>query len=240
MPLGRSARRACAAVAGALVVAACGPAAIAGAAERVVAVPQSQYATTNVAIDQGEPLTFLNLDAINHDVTARGKNAAGAPLFSSPLIGFGQEVPVTGADTLSPGSYAFVCSIHSNMDGTLTVGGGGSGGGDDGEGPAIEVQVLDSKLSDVRKAGILRVAVTVDEASSMAVSASAKIDGEKAKLGKASHDFDQTGSHVMEIKLSKSGKSALRGEDKVKVRISAKAEDTAGNKSSAKDKATLR
>ena len=214
------------------------PIATAAAAERIVAIPQSTYATESVAIDQGEPLTFLNLDVQNHDVTARGKGADGNPLFSTPLIGAGQEVPVSGTDTLGPGSYAFYCTIHANMEGTLTVGGGG--GGDDGKGPKLELDVLDKKLNEVRKAGELRVEMTVDEPASMKLTAAATVNGESTTLGKAKHDFPESGSHLMEIKLRKAGKSALRGAKKAKVDVSAKAEDAAGNKSTAKTRATLR
>ena len=225
-----------AAVAGALALA--GPVASAGAAERIVAIPQSQYATSDVAIDQGEPLTFLNLDVLNHDVTARGKDGAGNPLFTTPLIGPGQEVPVEGADSLSPGSYAFFCSVHPNMEGTLEVGGGGGDAG--GKGPEIELDVLDRKVAEVRKAGVLRVEMTVDEPAKMSLAASAKVGKDSAKLGKASHDFPEAGSHVMEVKLSKAGKSALKGADKAKVSVTAKAEDSAGNSSSEKASETLR
>jgi plastocyanin len=235
-PRGRAAV-ALAALAGALLLA--GPAAGAFGAERVVAIPQSTYATTSVAIDQGEPLTFLNLDALNHDVTARGKDASGNPLFSTPLIGPGQEVPVDGADSLSPGTYAFFCTVHPNMEGTLSVGGGGGGSGG-GKDPSVSVDVLDSKISEVRKAGVLRVEVDVDRAAKMALSASAKVDGDSAKLGKASHDFPEEGSHLMEVKLSKSGKSALRGADKVKVTVRATAEDASGNTGKGRDSANLR
>ncbi len=224
-----------AAAAGVLVL---GPAATASAAERVVAIPQSNYASTNVAIDQGEPLTFLNLDALNHDVTARGKDSSGDPLFSTPLIGPGQEVPVEGADALSPGSYAFVCSVHPNMEGTLTVGGGGGESG--GDGPAIELDVLDSKLAEVRRSGVLRVEMTVDGPAGMTLSASAKVGKESVKLGRAAHDFPQGGSHVMEVELSKAARSALKGADKAKVAVRAKAEDSAGNTSKARTAETLR
>jgi plastocyanin len=224
------------ALAAAAGVLALGPAATASAAERVVAIPQSNYASTNVAIDQGEPLTFLNLDALNHDVTARGKDSSGDPLFSTPLIGPGQEVPVAGADALSPGSYAFFCSVHPNMEGTLTVGGGGGGG----DGPAIELDVLDSKLAAVRKSGVLRVEMTVDGPAGMDLSASAKVGKDSVKLGRAAHDFPQGGSHVMEVGLSKAARSALKGAKKAKVTVRAKAEDSAGNTSTARTAETLR
>jgi plastocyanin len=214
-----------------------GPAA-ASAAERIVASPQSTYSTPSVAIEEGEALSFLNLDVLNHDVTARDDDAKGNPLFTTPLIGPGQEVPVEGADQLGAGTYDFFCSVHPNMEGTLTVGGGSGGGGSGG--PAIELDVLDEKVAEVRKSGILRVDMTVDEPASMSLSASAKVGKEKAKLGKASHRFPEGGSHVMEVKLSKGAKDALKGAKKAKVSVRAEAEDEAGNKSSAKAGETLK
>lgn len=210
----------------------------ASAAERVVAIPQSTYATQSVAIDQGEPLTFLNLDLLGHDVVARGKDAGGDPLFSTPIIGTGQEVPVEGSDSLSPGDYAFFCSVHPQMEGTLKVGGGGGGGG--GDGPNVELKVLDKKVSAVRKAGALRVSMNVDRPASTNVSATVKAGGEKAKLGKASREFPEAGSHTMELKLSGKGKSALRGAGSAKVTVTGKAEDDSGDKGSAKASAKLR
>jgi plastocyanin len=228
----------------ATAIALAGPVATAQSDERVVAIPQSTYATQNVAIDEGEPLTFLNLDVLSHDVTARDEGANGRPLFSTPLIGTGQEVPVEGADSVAPGEYPFFCTIHPNMEGTLTVGGGDGGGGGGGDGangaPEVELEVLDSKVSQVRKAGVLRVEMTVDRAASMSVSASVKAGGEKSKLGKDSHDLPEGGSHVMEVKLSKRGKSALRGANKAKVTVTGRAKDSAGNTGKGKASKTLR
>jgi plastocyanin len=213
-----------------------GPTATASGAERIVAIPQSTYATSNVAIDQGEPLTFLNLDALSHDVTARGKGPDGKPLFSTPLIGTGQEVPVEGADALTPGNYAFYCTIHPNMEGTLSVGGGGGGGAASG----LEVRIVDSKLSQVRRDGALTVELTHDRSAEVTLSARTKVGGEAARLGRRKQEFEGSGSHPVEIPLSKGGRKALRGEDKAKVAVSARAEGSGGERDSAKARATLR
>lgn len=211
-----------------------GPASASGA-ERIVAIPQSQYATQNVAIDQGEPLSFLNLDVLSHDVTARGKGANGQPLFSTPLIGTGQEVPVEGTDTLGPGEYAFFCTIHPNMEGTLTVGGGGSGGG--GGGSGLSVRILDTKLSEVRKEGSLSVEVTHERSATITLSATTKSDGDRVALGRTKQDFEGSASHSLDIRLSKPGRKALRGESSVPVAVAARAD---GGGDSAKDRAKLK
>jgi hypothetical protein len=189
-----------------------------------------------VAIDQGEPLTFLNLDVLQHDVTARGKGQNGQALFSTPLIGFGEEVPVEGSDSLSPGDYAFFCSIHPNMEGTLTVGGGGSGGGGGG-GSGLSVRILDKRLAAVRKEKALSVELTHDSSAKFTLSATTKSGGDRVALGRTKQEFEGSASHPVEIPLSKGGKKALRGEDSAKVAVSARAD---GEKGSAKDRATLK
>jgi plastocyanin len=73
------------------------------------------YATPAVTIQQGQSLTFTNLDVAQHDVDARDGS------FESPLVGLGASTPVNGVEALAPGSYEFYCSLHPNMTGTLTV-----------------------------------------------------------------------------------------------------------------------
>ena len=86
--------------------------------ERVIAAPLSSgYVNPDVRIDQGEKLTFLNPDVAPHDVTSTEPG-----LFASETVGIGSEVPVTGADSLAAGTYDYICSVHTYMTGTLTVG----------------------------------------------------------------------------------------------------------------------
>src|ERR1044072_924472 len=76
--------------------------------ERVIAAPLSSgFVNPNVTIDEGEALTFLNPDVAPHDVTSKEPG-----LFASETVGTGSEVPVTGADALSAGTYDFICSVH--------------------------------------------------------------------------------------------------------------------------------
>ena len=73
------------------------------------------YATPAVTIQHGQSLSFTNLDVPQHDVKANNGS------FGSPLISTGQSTPVAGVESLAPGSYAFYCSLHRNMTGTLVV-----------------------------------------------------------------------------------------------------------------------
>jgi polyvinyl alcohol dehydrogenase (cytochrome) len=91
----------------------------------VVAGPGAQYTTyaTPVMVTRvGGPMSFVNNDLPQHDVTAVDRGADGLPLFHSKLIGIGEVAPVEGLNGLQPGrAYGFYCSIHPGMQGTLVV-----------------------------------------------------------------------------------------------------------------------
>jgi plastocyanin len=70
----------------------------------------------------GGPLSFVNLDTVQHDVVSVDKAPDGAPLFRSKLIGLGESAPVQGLERVKAGqSYEFFCSVHPGMRGTLYV-----------------------------------------------------------------------------------------------------------------------
>jgi polyvinyl alcohol dehydrogenase (cytochrome) len=91
----------------------------------IVAVPgstYSSYATPAMVTQVGGPLSFVNLDLPQHDVVSDALGAKGRPLFASRAGGLGQVVPVEGLERVRPGhTYAFHCSIHPGMRGTLIV-----------------------------------------------------------------------------------------------------------------------
>jgi plastocyanin len=70
----------------------------------------------------GGPLSFLNLDIVQHDVVADDLGPDGRPLFRTKLIGFGESAPVEGLDRVESGqTYSFYCSVHPGMRGNLAV-----------------------------------------------------------------------------------------------------------------------
>jgi polyvinyl alcohol dehydrogenase (cytochrome) len=104
----------------------------AASAEQNAYAVAMNYATPAVTMSQGDKLIFNNLDSLaKHDLV-------GHEGFKSDLIGAGESAEVKGADKLQPGAYAFHCSLHSWMQGTLNVtpGGGGGGGGVPTDAPA--------------------------------------------------------------------------------------------------------
>jgi polyvinyl alcohol dehydrogenase (cytochrome) len=74
------------------------------------------YANPTITVPRGTKVNFSNLDVPQHDVVSKT-----AGLFRSALVGTGRTTPVVGVDVLDAGSYAFFCSLHPNMTGTLTV-----------------------------------------------------------------------------------------------------------------------
>ena len=80
------------------------------------------YATPVMVTQVGGPLSFMNLDLQQHDVTADDVGPDGKPLFASRLGGLGETVPIEGLDRVESGrQYGFFCSIHPGMRGTLIV-----------------------------------------------------------------------------------------------------------------------
>ena len=96
------------------------------------------FATPVVVVAKGESLTFANGDVAPHNVTAvdaflSRKDAKKAkwcsafdkgkcPLFWSPTITAGEQTEVEGLDRIEPGKqYAFICTVHPNMKGTLVA-----------------------------------------------------------------------------------------------------------------------
>lgn len=97
----------------------------AGAGPSVVSGPEAQstgYATPVVPVNAGNQVSYVNLDIVQHDVTSVDKGPDGRPLFQSKLIGLGESTTIPGTEKLESGKqYAFYCSVHPGMKGTLVV-----------------------------------------------------------------------------------------------------------------------
>jgi len=66
-------------------------------------------------------LTFVNSDAgIPHDVAIRKDSPAGEAVFTGDIVN-GVATKVYDVPALPAGTYAFVCTVHPTMVGTLTV-----------------------------------------------------------------------------------------------------------------------
>lgn len=78
-------------------------------------------ATLAAPADQPFQIEFANNDpGIPHNVEI--KDASGTSLFMGEIFN-GVETRTYDVPALAAGSYTFVCTVHPNMTGTLTVGG---------------------------------------------------------------------------------------------------------------------
>ena len=96
------------------------------------------FATPVVITTAGGPLTLVNADAAPHNLIATdafiskkeakrvpwcGNSPKGkCPLFWSETIGAGEQTEVLGLERTESGKqYAFVCTLHAAMRGTLVT-----------------------------------------------------------------------------------------------------------------------
>jgi|tagenome__1003787_1003787.scaffolds.fasta_scaffold20534415_2 plastocyanin len=95
----------------------------ASAAGKAVSIAGFAFNPGTIKVHAGDTITWTNQDAASHTATGDG--------FDTGTIGTGASASVT-FDTA--GTFAYHCSIHSSMTGTVVVeaaasGGGGNGGG---------------------------------------------------------------------------------------------------------------
>jgi plastocyanin len=98
------------------------------AATRTVAMRNIKFNPRDITIGRGDTVTWENEDAERHN--AIGENNS----FDTPVIDQGETSQHTFNNA---GTIDYFCTLHANMEGTITVrgsggGGGGSGGGGDG------------------------------------------------------------------------------------------------------------
>jgi plastocyanin len=165
-------------------------------------------------MDQGERPTFSNAGGSQHNATAKQNGPDKRVLFSTPTLNGGQQATLDGTQYLTTGSYTFYCTIHpTEMQATLVVGPGGTPQAR----PSAKLTVRSKKLGKVSKKGI-----------QVAITASTKVDGAsltaklgKATIGKASGLSFAAGQTLQTVKLTKAGKSKLKGKKKATVKVTA-------------------
>ncbi|PZS38395.1 MAG: metal-binding protein [Pseudonocardiales bacterium] len=89
-----------------------GPAAPSSAADTIV-IKNFAFMPASLTVAPGTKITVINQDQAPHTVTASDKS------FDSGTISGGQRGAVTAPT--KPGSYAYICTIHQYMMGTLIV-----------------------------------------------------------------------------------------------------------------------
>jgi plastocyanin len=233
-------RRALAAAVAALALAA--PAA--SADQEIDAGPGTQYITTSVTMNQGERLTFRNLDTTGHDVTSRLAGPDGKPLFKTPVIGTGSSAFVVGSQYLKTGSYDFYCSVHPFMTGTLKVTAAGKPAPrpprSDTRAPGVAVEIVSAKLGEVASSGKLQVSLHTDEAATVGVSGSARVGESTFKLAKVTRKVHGNRPVRLALTLTTKAREALKHASKARFSVFASTRDAAGNRGSGSARRTLR
>ncbi|MDK9500930.1 cupredoxin domain-containing protein [Streptomyces katrae] len=90
------------------------PSATTAAAEARINIKGFSFIPQDLTVRPGAKINVINSNSVPHTVTATDGAA-----FDTGQIAPGQSVTFTAPDT--PGSYAFICSLHPRMKGTLTV-----------------------------------------------------------------------------------------------------------------------
>jgi plastocyanin len=92
------------------------------AADVVITAQGIAFTTTDVTLPAGKPfkLAFDNRDSgVAHDVVL--KDASGAVVYKTEPLLTGPAVSVYDVPAITLGQYTFVCTVHSNMQGTATA-----------------------------------------------------------------------------------------------------------------------
>ena len=92
--------------------------AAAAAADRSVAIEGFAFAPGTVTIRAGDTVTWTNRDGVGHTATGDGWDTGIIEQDASASIRFD-----------APGTYAYICTPHPSMNGTVVVEAASSGGG---------------------------------------------------------------------------------------------------------------
>jgi plastocyanin len=215
----------------------------AAADQRISASPRDQYANPTITIDQGERVTFFNGDVLDeHSVTATTAGSDGRPLFDSGVIQPGAELPVVGVQSLTAGTYEFFCTVHHFMRGTITVTGTGTPvpRPPDTTPARPTVAITTASLSRVRRSGRLPVRAGADEAATLHLTATMRAGRHTLTLARGTLKLAGPGGQAVRLALTAAGRRALRNRTSAVVTVRAAATDTAGNRSTATGRRTLR
>lgn len=99
------------------------PSASAGSGAVEIDATGIAFVQASVNVPGGTPfqIAFSNNDAgTPHNVAIHVENASGAEVFKGEIFN-GVDTKVYDVPALDPGPYAFVCSVHPTMVGTLTA-----------------------------------------------------------------------------------------------------------------------
>lgn len=121
------------------------------AADSAVSIPSLSFDPETVTIDVGDTVTWTNEDDVAHTVTADDDS------FDSGALSPGNSETVTFA---TAGTYAYHCTIHSSMTGTVVVEIAAGAGEDDGMTPA-PTDTIGSAVDAFAELGAVAISLAV-------------------------------------------------------------------------------
>lgn len=184
-----------------------------GAAETITASTTSNtFTQASYAIDQGELATLDNPSGTEHNVFATTHGPDGNDLFRSATISSGQT-PVNGTQYLTAGTYHFICTIHTGMAADLVV----SGNGAPVARPDVSLKVVSRNLDKVISSRRLKVKLTAATQSD-GISVKAR-KGARKLATKRNVDLAAGKSRILKLRLTSSGRKAIKGLDAAKVKV---------------------
>ncbi|MBM3665997.1 MAG: hypothetical protein FJW90_00690 [Actinobacteria bacterium] len=172
------------------------------------------FSAATYTMDQGDKPTLLNNGVNLHNATAKLNGPDGMVLFESATVGNGVTTPAEGAQYLTVGSYAFLCTIHPlSMQAALQV----SSAGTPVRRPSIDVTAAKGKVAKVAKKGKLPVTVRALTDSDK-ITLTLKLG--MSKIG-SQPEFNLAAGQQrkLSVKLTKAGKKQLRKKSKATVKV---------------------
>ena len=214
---------------------------IAWADKTIEAGPPNRFTTPELTMDQGERLVFHNGDTVSHDVTASTAGPDGKPLFRTPIVDAGKQAFVEGSQYLTEGHYAFVCSLHNGMKGTIHVTANGTpqprpgtetpSATADRTKPRVGLRIVSRTATMARVRDALVVRVTLSEQSHLELRAVArpKVGGPLVTVAKKVRHKAAAGTSRVQLELTRAGRRALRRHRSLAVIVRGVAIDPSGN-----------
>ena len=201
----------------------------------ITARPVNQFGAAVTTIDQGEKVTFNNMDVAGHDVVSNKAGDDGKPLFRSDLVSPGGSGPVVGTEYLVSGTYPFFCSIHPGMDATLEVTSAGTPVPRPQSG--VAVKIVSKDLQRVVSTGKLKLGIR-SVRGSLTVGARAKAGKSSIALGSKKLKWDG-GQGGVTLKLTDAARSELRKRKKATLIATATADHGGGHTARSTSRRTL-
>jgi plastocyanin len=213
-----------------------------------------RYSASTYSMDQGEKLEFLNADFLSpaaHDVTSEAMGPDGKPLFASPTVDHGAQVPVVGARQLKTGSYPFICSVHPFMTATLVVSSNGTplppptavpDPAPDATAPVVRASIGPSSLRRaLARRGRFTASVVSDEAVELTLRLTARARGKTVLAGRAKVAHRTPGRRaVFGVGPTRSARRALARARRAALTLTIRAVDASGNSTALTVRRTLR